>query len=108
VEATRVDDADKNRLCAPMGHHGGELASFFVPALVPFFLAQMARMAEPDLNAWNEATRLNPACGAADQMHDPRAQAAFARLAEHMQPAVANVERLTQRGSGMIGALEHS
>jgi hypothetical protein len=54
------------------------------------------RSAEPDLAAWNEASRLNPGRGAADHMDDPRVPAAFASLGANMGPAMENLERLVR------------
>jgi hypothetical protein len=55
----------------------------------------MARGAEPDLGAWTEACRLNPARGAAGHVDDPRMAAAFTSLVTHTEPALRNLAQLT-------------
>lgn len=101
VEATREDDEDKNRLC-PAVSFSGEL---FDPPLPIYMLlrAQAARMAEPDIAAWNEACRLNPIRGAIERMDDPQIQECFARLMTNMEPAVANLERQLGLGAEVAG-----
>jgi hypothetical protein len=49
---------------------------------------------EPDLAAWLGTCRLNTTRGMNDHMGDPRMQAALARWFEHVEPALANAERL--------------
>lgn len=95
VEATRDDDEEKNRICVPSGYTGE--VSDILRALAIGFPAGAARMAEPDLVAWDERCRLNPARGAMDRLDDPQVQAAFARMAENMGPAMTNLERQRAR-----------
>jgi hypothetical protein len=94
VEALRDDDAEKNRLCPP-AEPADDLAN-----LQRYLYASMsglvARLSEPDLAAWNEASRLNPASGAVGQMDDARVSAAFALLGEHIGQALNNLERLVR------------
>jgi hypothetical protein len=54
----------------------------------------LARGAQSDLAAWNEACRLNPARGAANYLDDSRTQAAFSAIASNFEPAMKNMERL--------------
>jgi hypothetical protein len=54
----------------------------------------LARGADPDLAAWNEACRLNPSRGATDHLDDPRVAAAFAAMGTHIGAAMKNLERL--------------
>lgn len=92
VEASARGDAEKNRLCQPFGVLS-ELSDL-VRALHVIAPTQNARLAQPDIAAWNDSSRLNPLRGFGDHMDDPAAQAAFARLLEHMGPATANLARL--------------
>jgi hypothetical protein len=55
----------------------------------------VARGAEPDLGAWTDTCRLNPARGASDHIADPRMAAAFTSLVTHTEPALHNLARLT-------------
>jgi hypothetical protein len=96
----RRHDEDKNRLRVPSGFTG-EVSDMFRAQSVPFFRSQAARMAEPDLVAWNENSRLNPARGAAERLDDPGVQASFARLAENMGLVLANLERLAAQTTSL-------
>ena len=97
VEATRDDDDEKNRLCPPLEYFG-EVAD--PPRAFDVVLrSASARMAEPDIAAWNEGCRLNPARGVADHLDDTRVTAGFARLAENMGPALANLEQLVAQAT---------
>jgi hypothetical protein len=91
VEALCDDDVERNRLCPPM-RFDGTLLSF--PTLVLTALAgSKARAAEPQFNAWNSSSRMNPIRGAADRRDDPAIASAFAALAEHAGPALSNLAR---------------
>jgi hypothetical protein len=92
VEALRDDDAEKNRLCPP-ATPGNEVADIqhYLHASIS---GLVARSAEADLAAWNDASRLNPARGASDHKDDPRIPAAFGKIFEHIGPALSNLERL--------------
>lgn len=93
VEAMRDDDdVEKNRLCPPLSFTG-HIADVLELARVGF-TGLMARAAEPDLNAWNDACRLNPARGVADHLDDPVVAAAFGALVSNIGPAMANLDRV--------------
>lgn len=91
VEANRNDDAEKNRLCPPMTFTGNtsDLLEFAYAAMSGLW----ARTAEPDLAAWAEGCRLNPASGAARRLDDPQIGAAFASLMTNFGPAMKNLAR---------------
>jgi hypothetical protein len=93
VEATRDDDAQKNLLCPPLVFTGN--AADMTKMAYQGMKGLLARGAEPDLGAWAEATRLNPARGAADHMEDPRIPAAFAVMGANIGAAMANLEKVT-------------
>jgi hypothetical protein len=59
VEATRVDDEEKNRLCPP-SHYGDSLAQW-AGMNVLGTRAAMSFSAEPDIKAWADGVALNPA-----------------------------------------------
>jgi len=92
VEATRDDDTEKNRLCPPVVFSG---RSADLPQLAyAGLLGTTARGAEPDLAAWSDAARLNPAGGAAGKRDDPDVAAAYATLGANLGPALENLARL--------------
>lgn len=53
-----------------------------------------ARGAVPEIAAWNDATRLNPAAGLAPRMGDPEVVAALTRLGAHVGGAFDILARL--------------
>jgi hypothetical protein len=92
VEARHDDDTAKNGLCPPLTFTG---RAADIPVLAHVGMTGiMARTMDPDIGAWVEASRLNPASGAAEHMDDPRVPAAFAAMGEHLGAAMANFERL--------------
>ena len=95
IEATREDDAEKNRLCPPVIFSGW---SADLLDLVHAGLAgTLARGAEPDFAAWADSARVNPAGTAGSRRDDPDVASAFAILSEHMGPAMQNLARLAPR-----------
>ena len=100
VEAKVEDDATRNRLCPPLAFTGAIADVLHLAAAG--MTGMMERSSHPDVGAWNEGTRLNPAKGAAQHLDDPRAAAAFGVLAANVGPALANLRRRT--GAGARGA----
>jgi hypothetical protein len=92
VEAMQDDDAHRNELCPPVVWTGD--ASSVLPIARAGMSGLIARSAEPDIAAWTERCRLNPARGAVDHLDDPRVQAAFTSLAANLGPAMENLERV--------------
>jgi hypothetical protein len=93
IEASARDDSSKNALCPPVVFTGDvsdilHLAHAGMRGLV-------ARGAEPDLGAWTDACRLNPARGVADHVDEPRVAAAFSSLVINTEPALRNLAALT-------------
>jgi hypothetical protein len=93
VEATDRDDGRRNELCPPVVFTGE--ASDIVRLAFAGMTGLNARGAEPDIGAWTETCRLNPARGAADHFDDPRVQTAFGSLAANTVPAIRNLARIT-------------
>ena len=93
VEASERDDDRKNDLCPPVVFTGE--ASDILRIAHSGITGLVARGAEPDIGAWTEQCRLNPARGAADHLDDPQVQRAFETLAANIGPAVSNLEQLT-------------
>jgi hypothetical protein len=92
VEATRADDAEKNRLCppTPYGNSMAEWARMNVLGT----RAAISYSAEPDIMEWGARVALNPARippghPVSDDLSDARE-----RLARHTQPALARLAEL--------------
>ncbi|MDP9183642.1 MAG: NAD(P)-binding protein [Actinomycetota bacterium] len=93
VEATRDDDAEKNRLCPPTPY--------------PNSLAEWARMtllgaratasfgSEPDIKAWADGVPLNPARTPSEQASG-QLDEALGRLKTHGGPGLARLSELTE------------
>jgi hypothetical protein len=94
VEATRADDAEKNRLCPPTPYSNT--------------LAEWARMqvlgnqatssfgAEPDIKAWADQVALNPARIPPERADAPALVAALARLQAHAAKGMARLAELAR------------
>ena len=89
LEATRHDDADKNRLSPPVSFsgHAADLLQFAYAGMSGLY----ARTSEPDLATWSESCRLNPAAGAARRAGEPDIAAAFTSLMTNFGPAIRNL-----------------
>ena len=89
VEAAREDEAEKNRLCPPVTYSGN------AADLLAFAYATMAglaaRTAEPDLAAWAEGCRLNPAAGALERAGEPEIAEAFGSMLSNFGRAMRNL-----------------
>lgn len=94
LEASRHHDAERNRL-SPPNEFTGEAAGW-IPATVITQRAHLAWRAEPDIAVWLDNARLNAVRGVRDHLGDPRMQAALARLGATLEPALANLQRLTE------------
>jgi hypothetical protein len=92
VEASRDDDAEKNRLCPPNPYP--DAAIDWIPGTRIAQGAQGMWLGEGDLAAWMERSRLNAARGVGEHMAEPGMQAALTRWAANLEPALANLERL--------------
>jgi hypothetical protein len=93
VEASDRDDTRKNELCPPVSWTGE--ASDVLDQAHAGITGLTVRGAEPELAAWNEGCRLNPARGAGDHFDDPRVQSAFATLGDNIGAALHNLGQLT-------------
>lgn len=92
IEATRHDDAEKNRLCPPNVYPWS--AADWVPTTYISTLAETRWGEEPDIAEWLEGARLNLASGLRSHIHEPRMQTAITRLLTHREPALDNLRRL--------------
>jgi hypothetical protein len=102
VEAIRDDEAEKNRLCPPMSWSGR--TADILDIAHNGMQGIMARGMDPDLAAWNEACRLNPAAGAMAKADDPEITAAFTTMATHIGAALSNLEQRTASAGSIPAA----
>jgi hypothetical protein len=89
IEATRDDDREKNRLC-PVLTFEDDVAGALRTAYAGM-TGLAARGAEPDLRAWTEACRLNPAAGAMSRLGQPEVAEALTSMATSFGPAMVNL-----------------
>jgi hypothetical protein len=92
IEASARDDTAKNALCPPVVFTGD--VSDILQLAHGGMRGLLARGGEPDLGAWTDACRLNPARGAADRIDEPRVAAAFTSLVTNTEPALRNLAAL--------------
>jgi hypothetical protein len=92
VEALKDDDATKNQLCPPLVFSG------HVADILRFAKTGMqglgARAADPEIAAWTDACRLNPARNAAAHLDDPRVTDAITVMGDNLVAALENLDRL--------------
>lgn len=93
VEATRTDDAEKNRLCPPSRY--GNTLTDWATMNVRGTRASAAFGAEPDIKAWADGVALNPARVAPELADSPGVLAALARLRTHVPAGVAHLAELS-------------
>ena len=96
VEATRQDDAEKNRLCPP-SPYGNTLADWATMNVLGT-RASASFGAEPDIKAWADGVALNPARvppGAGDRAEVGEA---LRRLQAHAPAGVARLNELSSAG----------
>jgi hypothetical protein len=92
VEATRDDDAEKNRLCPP-SPFGNTLADW-AAMNVHGTRATTSFGAEPDIKAWADGVPLNPARVPPERSGDPDVVAALQRLKANAPAGVARLAEL--------------
>ncbi|GAA4719543.1 FAD/NAD(P)-binding protein [Nocardioides conyzicola] len=93
VEATRDDDAEKNRLCRPssFGNSLVDWATMNVTGL----RNSAAFGAEPDIKEWSDRVALNPARVPPEQAGSPAVADVVARLGASLPAGVDRLARLT-------------
>jgi hypothetical protein len=96
VEATRDDDAEKNRLCPP-SPYGNTLADW-AAMNVRGARAAAAFGAEPDIRDWANGVALNPARVPAERSGSVEVTEALARLQTHAPAGIARLIRLGGTG----------
>jgi hypothetical protein len=93
VEATRDDDAEKNRLCAPSsyGNSLGDWARMNVLGL----RNSAAFNSEPDIKAWSDGVALNPSRVPPERDRSPALDETLQRLQANLGPGVARLDQLS-------------
>ena len=92
LEATRDDDAERNRLCDPVPPPSAAID--WISTIVGTLRTATAHLGEPDLAAWLERSRLSLTRGMADHVDDPRLQEALGRWMGNAELALKNADRL--------------
>jgi hypothetical protein len=95
VEATRDDDAEKNRLCPPTPYPN--TMAGWATMNVLGTRASMSFGAESDIKAWTDGVALNPTRILPQHRGSAALDDAISRLQEHTRPGV---ERLAELGGG--------
>ena len=96
VEATRDDDAEKNRLCPPSSY--GNTLVDWARMNVEGFRATAAFGAEPDVAAWADGVALNPARVPPEHPRTPELAAVRDRLSDAVPAGVARLDALSRGG----------
>jgi hypothetical protein len=95
VEATRDDDAERNRLCPPNAY-SNTLADW-AGMQVRGARATRRYAAEPDIAAWANACNLNPARVEPSQVEQPMVRAAARRMADATERGLDRLAALADR-----------
>lgn len=91
VEATRDDTAEKNRLCPP--NRLPNVPLDWVRGTLIATNADFQWSKEPDIAAWLERARLNPARGLRQRSGEPQVRQAMKRFADSVRPGLANLAK---------------
>jgi hypothetical protein len=91
VEATRRSLDEKNALCPPNPYP--DSVEDWVPNVLITMHAVNGWIADPEVSAWLEQSRLYLARGALGRTDEPRMQEALQRYAANLGPALATLER---------------
>jgi hypothetical protein len=89
LEATRDDDAAKNRLCPPNPYP--DTAFDWIATTCVGLRAQERWLRDPALAAWLDRSRLNAARGIRDHLTEPAMKSAVHRLLANNEKAVSNL-----------------
>jgi hypothetical protein len=92
VEATRQDDAEKNRLCPPTPY--GNSMTDWAKMNALGTKAAMSFNSEPDIKAWADGVAINPARVPAGYEGSAQLDDALQRLQTHMGPGLAGLMEL--------------
>jgi hypothetical protein len=93
VEATRDDDAEKNRLCPPTPYPN--TMTDWIVMNVLGVRATTSFGAEPDIKAWTDTVPLNPARVPPEHVGSPEVAAALSRMMEHGASGTARLAQIS-------------
>lgn len=91
VEAAPLPDDDRNQLCPPVPF-SGRLSDILYQANAAL-QGMAARGSVPELAAWNDTTRLNPAAAVSAHLGDAEVVEALDRIGAHVGAAFQNLAR---------------
>jgi len=94
VEATRDDDADKNRLCPPNGFSPQADARNIAHGWATTQRAVREWMTEPDLNEWLSTCRLSPLGNAGEHLGEASTFASLMHMLDIRDATIENLDRL--------------
>jgi hypothetical protein len=97
VEASREDLAQKNRLCPP--NRLPDVPLDWVRGTLIGLQADYLWSQDSALGDWLEGARLNPSRGLRNRRGEPRVQQAAKRYADHVRPALQNLQRFLAQGT---------
>jgi hypothetical protein len=100
VEATRDDDAEKNRICPPSPYSDTPSDWALMQVLGTRAAAAFGR--EPDIRAWADTVLLNPARRPPERAGDPALQEVARRLGQVVEPGLARLEELAGLGEAPV------
>jgi hypothetical protein len=92
IEATREDLAEKNRLC-PVNPYPDTALDWLRGALIQA-QADYGWSRQPDIAAWLERSRLNPACGIQKHAGEARVREGLQRYMTHVAPGLKKLEAM--------------
>ena len=92
VEATRTDDAEKNRVCRPSSY-GNSLTDWARMNVLGMRNAA-AFGGEPDIKAWADRVALNPSRVPPERAGSPEVSAVVERLGQHVGRGLARLAEL--------------
>ena len=95
MEATREEDAEKNRLCPPTPD-SSTLADW-AHRNVPGARATRSLGLQPDIKSWGDSVALNPARISLQHSGSGRLDAVFEHLPTHLPPGLARLAELGGR-----------
>jgi hypothetical protein len=93
VEATRDDDAEKNRVCPPSPYPNS--LSEWATMNVVGMRNSLAFGSEPDIKTWSDRVALNPARIPPEHGGSAELDDALARVRAHVPPGLANLARMS-------------
>ena len=91
VEATRHDDAEKNRLCPP--NRLPNVPLDWIRGTIIGANADYLWSKETDIAEWLNRSRLNPSCGLRQRRDDPAVRDALGRFAAAARPGLAKLSQ---------------